>query len=190
MDTAQKILDTAEELIQQRGFFGFSFQDVAEQVGIKKASIYYHFPAKANLGRAVIDRYRKRMREVSDAVELDESIDHWQALTLYLEPILALGRVPDQACLCGVLGGEYLWLPDEMQQEIKAFFAEHQKFLTDLLQHGREAGAFQFAGNPDSCAKLLFAAIEGGLLIKRTTGDISYLDDMVTSAALMLGRKD
>ena len=188
MDTAQQILDTAEGLIQKRGFFGFSFQDIAEEIGIKKASIYYHFPAKAELGRAVIDRYRQRMRETTDAIEQDGGIDHWQALTLYLEPILTLGRIPDQACLCGVLGGEYLGLPEEMQEEISGFFSEHHRFLAGLLEKGREAGAFQFGGSAGGCAKLLFGAIEGGLLIKRTTGDTAYLDDIVNSAAIMLGR--
>lgn len=188
MDTAQRILDVAEDMIQKRGFFGFSFQDIAEEIGIKKPSIYYHFPAKAELGRAVIERYRDRMREITSAVEHNDGIDHWEALTLYLEPILTLGRVPDQACLCGVLGGEYLGLPEDMQNEISGFFMEHHQFLSKLLEDGRDAGAFQFGGSAEGCAKLLFGAIEGGLLIKRTTGDTTYVDDVVKAAAAMLGQ--
>ena len=189
MTTADRIMDTAEELIQQHGFHGFSFQDIAQRIGIKKASIYYHFPAKAELGRAVIDRYRLRMCEVRHAVDHADGIDHWQALTLYLEPIVALGRNPVKACLCGVLGGEYVGLPEEMQREITVFFAEHQTWLAQLLDSGREAGAFKFKGDPAALAKFLFSAIEGGLLIKRTTGDTNYIDELISAAAIILGRQ-
>ncbi|MGI9452902.1 MAG: TetR/AcrR family transcriptional regulator [Geminicoccaceae bacterium] len=182
-------MDTAEELIQQHGFHGFSFQDIAERIGIKKASIYYHFPAKAELGRAVIDRYRLRMREVRDAVDQADGIDHWQALALYLEPIVALGHNPEKACLCGVLGGEYVGLPEEMQREITSFFAEHQTWLAHLLISGRKAGEFVFEGDPATLAKFLFSALEGGLLIKRTTGDTGYVDELVETAAIILGQR-
>ena len=187
MDTADRILDSAEALIQERGFFGFSFQDIAEQIGIKKASIYYHFPAKAELGRAVIDRYRLRMRQVSDAIDAKDGIDHWEALSLYIEPILQIGRNPEKACLCGVLGGEYLGLPDDMQTEIADFFDEHLVWLTRLFAGGREAGAFRFEGDPETLAKFIFGAMEGGLLIKRTTGDTTFLDEIVGVAMSVLG---
>lgn len=189
MDTADRILDSAEALIQERGFFGFSFQDIAEQIGIKKASIYYHFPAKAQLGRAVIDRYRKRMRQVSDAVDANDGIDHWEALALYIEPILQIGRNPETACLCGVLGGEYMALPDDMKSEIADFFDEHLVWLARLLTTGREAGAFRFVGEPEAVAKFLFGAMEGGLLIKRTNGDTKFLDEVVDVAMSVLGHK-
>ncbi|WP_254065657.1 TetR family transcriptional regulator [Acidisoma sp. L85] len=34
-----------------------NFRDLAAQVGIKAASIYHHFPSKADLGAAVARRY-------------------------------------------------------------------------------------------------------------------------------------
>ena len=41
--TAEKVLDAAEGLLKQRGYNGFSFDDVGELVGIKKPSIYHYF---------------------------------------------------------------------------------------------------------------------------------------------------
>ncbi len=187
MSTADAIVDTTEALIQDRGYFGFSFADIAERVGIKKASIYYYFPAKAALGRAVIVRYRERMRAISDQLELSGSIDHWQALDRYVSPILEMGRNPSTACLCGVLGGEYTALPDEMKQEIAAFFQEHLTWVEDLLVVGKAAGSFQFNGEPRAMARLIFSAIEGSLLIKRTSGDIEFVDDVLGQIKLLLG---
>ncbi len=187
MDTADRILETAEALIQERGYFGFSFADIAQQIGIRKASIYYHFPAKAELGRAVVDRYRTRMRQVSDTLAIDDQIDHWKALSEYLTPLQLLGRTPDRACLCAVLGGEYLGLPDAMQSEVAAYFAEHQNWLEKLLASGRAAGAFRFSGDAKAMSQLLFSAIVGGILIKRTNGDTGYLDQVIGAAQSVLG---
>ena len=188
MDTAERIIETAEGLMQEHGFHGFSFQDIADAVGIKKASIHYHFPAKAKLGQAVVDRYRKRMSKAWEVIEVTDETDHWQALSVYLEPIIQLGRTPGYACLCGVLGGEYLGLPKEIQNEIKAFFEEHELWLSELLENGRIAGTFQFKGSANTMAKLLFSIIQGGLLIKRIKVDRTYIDELVEAMGRILGR--
>ena len=186
MSTAETILDAAEALIQEHGYSGFSFADVAKRVGIRKASIYYHFPAKAALGQAVIARYRARLLATAADLEAGQ-IDHWQALSLYLDPILTLGRSPDKACLCGVLGGEYVGLPEVMQAEVAGFFAEHLRWIEALLTSGRAAGAFRFEAAPADIARLMFSAIEGALLIKRTNRDTAFLDGVVRSLTDLLG---
>jgi len=48
-DTATRMLDSAEELVQRRGFNGFSYADVAGDLGVTKASLHYHFRSKAEL---------------------------------------------------------------------------------------------------------------------------------------------
>ena len=186
-DTSDRILDTAETLIQQGGYHGFSYQDIAERIGIKKASIYYHHPAKAALGREVIARYRRRFAEVRAGIEADRSLGPWDALGLYLEPIVAMARTADIICLCGVLGGEYAALPEEMKREIAGFFTENQAWLADLLAHGRESGAFAFEGAPEDLAKLSFSAIEGALLIQRATGEDRQFDDVMRTLKSLLG---
>jgi TetR/AcrR family transcriptional regulator, transcriptional repressor for nem operon len=55
--TAGQILDVAERLAQTRGFNGFSYADIATELGMTTASLHYHYPTKAALGRALIDRY-------------------------------------------------------------------------------------------------------------------------------------
>jgi TetR/AcrR family transcriptional repressor of nem operon len=55
--TRGRILDTAERLVQTRGFNGFSYADVATELGVTKASLHYHFPGKAELGEALVARY-------------------------------------------------------------------------------------------------------------------------------------
>lgn len=47
----------AKRTAQARGYGGLNFRDLAAEVGIKAASIYHHFPSKADLGAAVARRY-------------------------------------------------------------------------------------------------------------------------------------
>ena len=59
-DTAVRILDVAERLVQVHGFNGFSYADIAADLQITKAALHYHFPGKAELGEALIVRYAER----------------------------------------------------------------------------------------------------------------------------------
>ena len=75
--TREQILGVARSLIETRSYLGFSFQDVADAVGIRKASLYHHFPTKEALGIAVIrqatqlfkDWDAARVRTPKDALE-------------------------------------------------------------------------------------------------------------------------
>src|SRR6188508_3818527 len=68
-DTAQRILDIAERLVQTRGFNGFSYADIAEALEVTKASLHYHFPAKADLGRRLIERYEQTFLAVLKGID-------------------------------------------------------------------------------------------------------------------------
>jgi TetR/AcrR family transcriptional regulator, transcriptional repressor for nem operon len=188
MDTRDRILDSAEALIQERGFSGFSFQDLALQVGIRKASIYYYFPAKADLGVALITRYRERMSVAFAAID-GGAIDVWAALTAYMVPMVNFGRSDGKACLAGVLAGEFLALPENMQTELTQFFEEHEVFIAKLLDRGRRDGAFHFEGTAKAMARMMLSAVEGALLIKRIKGDRSYFDGIVADFMTQLKGK-
>ena len=53
----QNILAAAEALVRERGYNGFSFREVAREVGIKSSSVHYHFPTKEDLGAAIAENY-------------------------------------------------------------------------------------------------------------------------------------
>jgi TetR/AcrR family transcriptional repressor of nem operon len=52
--TRAAILKEARRLIQTRSYLGFSFQDLADVIGIRKPSLYHHFPSKEALVVAVL----------------------------------------------------------------------------------------------------------------------------------------
>jgi TetR/AcrR family transcriptional regulator, transcriptional repressor for nem operon len=117
-ETADEILDVAETLIQTRGYSAFSYQDIADALGIHKASIHYHFASKTDLGVAVVDRYVKRFGAALAAVAADQSKSSMTMLNHYVEPYLAFADTPDRACLCGALASEMMVLPAEIRRRV------------------------------------------------------------------------
>src|SRR6187401_1109572 len=68
-ETTSRILDVAERLVQIRGFNGFSYADVASELKVTKASLHYHFPGKAELGEALVERYAARFADALSAID-------------------------------------------------------------------------------------------------------------------------
>lgn len=65
VNSKEAILLAAKTIAQSQGYNGLNFRDLAQSVGIKAASIYYHFPSKADLGIAVAKRYGRTVRSRS-----------------------------------------------------------------------------------------------------------------------------
>jgi TetR/AcrR family transcriptional repressor of nem operon len=167
--TATRILDAAEELAQVRGFNGFSYADVASRLQITNASLHYHFPGKADLGAALIGRYRERFARALQDAERDDG-DAVQRLAAYArlyEEVFSMGRM----CLCGMLAAEYETLPGEMQEMIVAFFDENERWLVGVLEAGRSERTLTFDGPPREQARSLIGSLEGAMLVARLRDD-------------------
>ncbi len=179
-NTATRILDIALTLIQTRGFSAISYKDIAEQLGIRKASIHYHFPSKSDLGVAVVDRYAAQLTERIFQAQ-NKGPGSWKLLETYLEPYREFGNSSDRICLCGALAGEFLALPVPVQERVTEFFEFQQKWLENLLQNGRREGEFEFNGAAKKEARLTFSALQGALLVKRSLDDTHQLEDVISN---------
>jgi TetR/AcrR family transcriptional repressor of nem operon len=185
-ETAEQILDLAETLIQTRGYSAFSYQDIADRLGIRKASIHYHFPSKTGLGMAVVDRYVARFGAALEAIAADQSQPSMAMLDFYVAPYLEFAGTPDKICLCGALAGEILALPPEFRSRVDGFFRTHQAWLAGILKRGAARGEFRLTAPATKLARFIFAALQGALLVKRTTSEATELRDIVTLMKLQL----
>ncbi|MEO9863924.1 TetR/AcrR family transcriptional regulator, partial [Yoonia sp.] len=71
-DTKTALLDSAERAARTRGFDGFSYADLAQDVGIRKASIHHHFPTKAALSAALMERYYNDLKAVCEDIDMSQ----------------------------------------------------------------------------------------------------------------------
>lgn len=159
---ADEIMDAAERRIRDGGYNGFSFRDIAADVGIKSASVHHHFPTKAALAATVARRYTDRFLAAIDDERAKGVVPAWR--DAFRRALEADGKM----CLCGVLGAEVGTLPPEVAAEARRFF---------------ESGAAQLAqaqgsGADDRQAALrVLATLEGAMVLARALGDPSVFDD-------------
>src|SRR5580704_14350256 len=95
----EAILAAARRAAQAHGYSGLNFRDLADEVGIKAASIYHHFPSKAGLGAAVAKRYREDTAADLDAL-LTEASDPVRALRRYPQIFRRSLESDNRLCLC------------------------------------------------------------------------------------------
>ncbi len=126
-----EILNIAQEIIQQRGYNGFSYADISKIVNIRKASIHHHFPSKAALTVALIRRYRENFA-VSLANIYAKNISGLDKLREYgvlYEDVLSENKL----CLCGMLASDMETLPRMLKKEIQHFFTDNVEWLSNVL---------------------------------------------------------
>jgi TetR/AcrR family transcriptional repressor of nem operon len=157
--------------VQRRGFNGFSYADVARELGITKPALHYHFAGKAELGEALISRYAARFTDAlagidAKVTEAPAKLDAYA--NLYLD-VLRHKRM----CLCGMLAAEYQTLPKPMTDTVIRFFDDNETWLEDVLEQGRRDGTLHYAGPPIEVARMILGTLEGAMLVARPHGDIT-----------------
>jgi TetR/AcrR family transcriptional regulator, transcriptional repressor for nem operon len=160
--TADEIMDAAERRIREAGYNGFSFRDLAADVGVKSASVHHHFPTKAALAAAVARRYADRFLGAVESERGEALVGTWRAA--FRRALREDGRM----CLCGVLGAEAGALPPEVAAEARRFFERGAECLARA--HDGPAAAARDAG------LRVLATLEGAMLIARALGDPAAFD--------------
>jgi gluconolactonase len=158
-DTASRILDVAERLVQTQGFNGFSYADVSAALGITKASLHYHFATKADLGLRLIGRYHETFLEALQNIAGERGAR--QRLRRYARLYADVLRA-ERMCLCGMLAADYATLSRPMRAAVTAFFDANERF----------AGPFRRVVNlPDDVDPTLGIAFDskGRLISVQTT---------------------
>ena len=162
--TADRVVEAATSVVQTRGYDGFSYGDIADMVGIRKASLHHHFPGKADLGQEVASRYRRAFAEALADIE-SETDDPIGRLERYVEVYARQLSEHGRMCLCGMLAAEYETLPAPVQDEVRGFFDEQRAWLARVL-----AGERRPAADARRRADVVLAGLEGALLVARTDG--------------------
>jgi TetR/AcrR family transcriptional repressor of nem operon len=177
--TATQILDVAERLAQVRGFNGFSYADIAAELGISKAALHYHFASKADLGEALIGRYAARFSEALAAIDA-AALAAPAKLRDYAELYVDVLR-NQRMCLCGMLAAEYPTLPDAMRASVVSFFDDNQTWLQHVLEQGRSDSSLHFSGSTRDVARMIISCLEGAMLVTRPYSDVPRFQDAAAS---------
>lgn len=184
-DTAERILDVAERLVQTQGFNGFSYADISAELSITKASLHYHFPTKAELGRSLIERYRERFLQALGEIDRNGAGTR-QKLRLYVQLYAEVLR-RNRMCLCGMLASDFHTLPKAMKESVKGFFDANEAWLAGVLQEGRREKRLRSDRSAQEAARLLVGSLEGAMLLARSYGDVARFESAAERLLADLG---
>ena len=168
MTKKQALLKAAEHKVRLGGYDNFSFRELAQEVGIKSASVHYHFPTKADLGAELAHQYTDSFLEALGKPTAiyangDDPIDTYTAL--FRNALL----VDNKMCLCGLLGAQGESLPDKVREEVKRFFTKNLAWL-------REAHAANGESDPAQAAIATMSLLEGAMMISKALNDHSHFE--------------
>ncbi|MBU9648390.1 TetR/AcrR family transcriptional regulator [Burkholderia multivorans] len=169
--TSDEILHCARSLIVARGYNGFSYADISQVVGIRKASIHHHFPSKVDLVRTLVARYREDTEAAFAQLALQEPVDQLRAYIGYWANCIGDGT--RSFCVCALLATEMPALPPEIVLEVRAYFHVLSAWLTSVMEQGAKVGALTLSATARSEAETFIATVHGAMLSARAYGDPS-----------------
>lgn len=170
----EDILEAAKKAAQAHGYGGLSMRDLAAEVGIKAASLYYHFPSKADLASAVAKRYWEDAAADLERI-WDETSDPAERLRYFPVTFRRALENENRMCLCSFMGAEYDDLPDPVKKEVQVFADVNVAWLKKALV---AAGVVDPEAS-EGRAKAVFAAVAGAQLMARSRADILLYDTLI-----------
>jgi TetR/AcrR family transcriptional regulator, transcriptional repressor for nem operon len=172
----EDILAAAKLVAQAHGYAGLNFRDLAEQVGIKAASVYYHFPSKADLAAAVAKRYWEDSAAYLESL-LKNSRGPREALRRYPETFRWALENDNRICLCSFMSAQFDDLPDAVKTEVQAFADVNIAWLKKTLLAAKVVGPRE----AEKRARAIYSGIVGAQLMARSRADIAIYDSVIES---------
>jgi TetR/AcrR family transcriptional repressor of nem operon len=172
----EEILAAAKLMAQAHGYAGLNFRDLADQVGIKAASIYYYFPSKAELATAVAKRYWEDDAAYLESL-LQNSAKPLDALRHYPETFRWALENDNRICFCSFMSAQFDDLPDEVKTEVQTFADINVAWLKKTLIAAKVVSPKE----AEKRARAIYSAIVGAQLVARSRADITLYDSLIES---------
>lgn len=180
----EQIISTALELLKTQGYENFSYLDIANQLGITKASIHHHFPKKPDLGVALCEAIQT-WHNVEFGKILAMTSGANEKLAIYINGMLRFACGKNKICPLSSLQADITLLPEQMQKALKKLDEQELAFITQVLQQGLDEGIFHFNGKAQSQAILVVLTCKGALQYSRVHGNALF-EETITQLNLLL----
>lgn len=147
VDNPAQIRSAATKLFASHGYEGVSLQSIADEVGVAKQTLLYHYPSKDALRRAVIDQlfehWRSTLPQILQAVTSGKR--RFTALTEELIRFFDADR--DRARL---LARELLDNPDSVQRLMGENLRPWLLLVAEYIREGQKIGMIHAEVDPES----------------------------------------
>jgi TetR/AcrR family transcriptional repressor of nem operon len=170
--TRDRIVRSAARLFLTRSYTSVGIADVCAAADVRKGSFYHFFPAKADLGRAVIDLHAgefERQLELRSGQARDAAGE-------LLAVAVAVARVQEGferrfgrivGCPFGNLAAELATVETELGEHVAAVFGRWQERLAGACRRAAAAGVLRPGTDPDDLAHAILAQTQGLILLAK-----------------------
>lgn len=176
-ETRERILAAAEPLILRRGFTGTSLDDIVKATRLTKGAFFHHFKDKADLARALVERYARNDYELFErfAAQAEAAHDDPLEQTLHFLKLFEefIEGLPEP--IAGCVFAAYTYESVQFEPSIHAFIAQSFRRWSALYEKKFEAVlARRRPARPATARELadtIMAIIEGGFILSRSFND-------------------
>ncbi len=170
--TRDRALAEAGGLLQEFGYNGFSFQHVADRIGIKKPSLYEHFGSKEEMGRELIEDYRKSFARWAETLEFLEPKEKLEGL---FELFFKFGSKAGKFCPMSALIADFNSLPIKMRKPLNQMYEFQRDWLKTVIEDGQKKKMFRRDLSSEQLAGLVISLGIGSQLVARVTEEPEHL---------------
>lgn len=167
-DTKKEALNLAKHYLQTLGFNGFSFQTIADALGIRKASLHYYFASKEEMGLALLDEYERGYREWVLRVK---GLSSKEKLEKMVKGFIRLTEKEQMICPLGVFSSDYHTVTEKIQKRMKDFHLIQHQWLIATLKQGKKEGSLKKDLDVKAASDLIMATLQGGVQVARIRGE-------------------
>jgi len=167
MSKRTEIIQLADNLIRQKGYNAFSFYEISDKIGIKTASIHYHFPTKSDLGVAVIDQHMQNLNEMTETLHTKSPLEKLDKFF----SIYANIKKENNVCLVGSLATDFQTLDPKVQHRLKSFSSLILDWVSEFLEEGKNDNVFEFEGPSRTKALMIISNMLAIVQLSRLTDD-------------------
>ena len=181
--TKARAIKEAQALFQSSGYDGFSLQNLADLVGVRKASLYEHFRSKEDLFLHLLDFLIEDFEAFARTLDLFEPKDQIQAL---FEADVRLSQ-DHRLCSLSAVAIDAAKLPEVCQNKIKAFCALHHAWMSRVFAEGQERGQFRRDMTSEALADMIMSLSMGVQLKARALGDVGEIRRLKEQLSNLIG---
>jgi TetR/AcrR family transcriptional repressor of nem operon len=187
-DRKVQILDSAAELISERGYTQTSVDDVIKHAGLcGKSHFYHYFKSKEELGYAVLNRQFERFADRGLAVLREPMIDPIERLFLFIDSVVTLQA--QRGCRggssFGTLASELADAHEGFRQRIEMVFERWASQIQSLLREVQPQ--LQEGTDTARLARFIIATLEGAVLMSRVTKEICVMENIAADLKRFIG---
>lgn len=162
--TRDNILELGTRLIREKGYSGFSYQDIADVLNIKKASIHYHFKSKEELGIGILNKIVQRLDMVEECLKQYDCA--LKRLDVFMEEYYA---IKEDSMICPISAFQTGWnnVPQKLRAKIKETTQKELQLVENMIRFGQERGEVSTKYVAREFALQILTAYKGSLQYMR-----------------------